>query len=153
MTALYYSNADIVHNIIYSELFKSKVCNMASYYKLTVLQINCMKSTQSPMFKGGECHVLYYIVFRIKFQVNEFFLYVWITSSRKSARLNNDTTCYGASVCLLAAEGFLELNFLLLHHINIKNIFFQTVPIYDGQLCNSSYNAGSMKVKEKQWMS
>jgi hypothetical protein len=25
------------------------------------------------MFKGGECHILNYIVFRDKFQVNEFF--------------------------------------------------------------------------------
>lgn len=73
VTALNYSNADIVHNTIYSELFNSKGCNMASYYKLTVLQINCIKSTQSPLFKGGERHVLNYIAFRIKFQVNGFF--------------------------------------------------------------------------------
>jgi len=39
VTALYYSNADTVHNTIHSELFNSKGCNTASYHKLAVCKL------------------------------------------------------------------------------------------------------------------
>lgn len=64
------------------------------------------------MFEAGEGHILNCIVFRIQFQI--FFMYdLQVAENQPDWILIGLRTCLSVSVGLLAAEGFLNLDFTL----------------------------------------